>query len=100
VKAANSAAKYDLIDSDVLSFRRVETEESSREKEFSRTISESILILRIALVRMDDLITKTKDLYLKQTLVSKRIALHSLVDELMVTKKRGQEVPEIVSRLK
>jgi len=74
------------------------TREDSKEKNFTKTIAESILILRIALVRLDDLTEKTKDPFLKQILVSKRIAVHSLIDELIATKRHGAEVPRLVAR--
>ena len=94
VKAVNSSKQGDIFDSE-MPFS-LDSSESIREKEFSKTISESILILRIALVRMDDLATRTKDPYLKQTIVSKRIALHSLIDELITDKET--RIPDATTR--
>ena len=71
---------------------------SDRERDFSKTITESILILRIALIRLDDLIAKTKDPLIKHTIVSKRIALHGLIDELIATKRHSVEAPELIVR--
>jgi ParB family transcriptional regulator, chromosome partitioning protein len=96
VKAVNS-------ENEVHGSRRyvsLDSNEASREKEFSKTISESILILRIALVRMDELATKTKDPSLRQTIVSKRIALHSLIDELITMKRNGFQMPQLVAKSK
>jgi len=95
VKAVNSSE--DLEDYGVNHFPKGESLEMGREKEFTRTISESILILRIAMVRLDALITKTKDPYLRELLVGKRIAVHGLVDDMMATKKRGAPLPQVVS---
>src|SRR5579862_6563508 len=97
VKVANSSIR-DKSES-AISFN-LGYSENSRDKEFSKTISESILILRIALVRMDDLATRTKDPVLQHTIVSKRIALHNLIDELISTKRRGLQVPQLVAQPK
>jgi ParB family transcriptional regulator, chromosome partitioning protein len=48
----------------------------------SKLLTESILILRISLVRLDGIIAKARDPGLKKILLSKRYALHTLVDEL------------------
>jgi hypothetical protein len=94
VKSVNSSKEEEVSDSSVsFSF---DPSESTREKEFSKIISESILILRIALVRMDDLAARTKDPALK-LIVSKRIALHTLIDELISTKRHGLQLPQLVA---
>jgi len=98
VKAVNSSKQDEIFD--LARSASLDSSEISREKEFSKTISESILILRIALVRMDDLATRTKDQSLKQTIVSKRIALHSLIDELITTKRHGFQMPQLVAQSK
>ena len=54
-----------------------------------KILTESILVLRIALARLDGIILKTQNAQLKEALLSKRIALHRLVDELIQTKKAG-----------
>ena len=97
VKAVNSSGAENLLDFREPDFLKARTAEAYREKEFYRGISESILILRIALVRLDDLVAKTKDPALHELLVAKRIAVHGLVDELMATKKRGAPLAQIVS---
>jgi ParB family transcriptional regulator, chromosome partitioning protein len=57
--------------------------ERDREDErSSKLLTESILILRISLVRLDGIIAKARDPGLKKILLSKRYALHTLVDEL------------------
>ena len=98
VKVANSS-NHDEVFEPERPFS-LDSSENSREREFSKTISESILILRIALVRMDDLTAKIKDPSLRQTVLSKRIALHSLIDELITTKKHGFPIPQLVARSK
>jgi ParB family transcriptional regulator, chromosome partitioning protein len=98
VKAINSSAQSDSFGTG--GSTRLDSIEVSREKEFSKTISESILILRIALVRIDDLLTRTRDPSLKNTIVSKRIALHSLIDDLIATKRHGLEMPTLFARVK
>jgi ParB family transcriptional regulator, chromosome partitioning protein len=100
VKAVNSSGTEDLLEYGIPDFPMANNEESEREKEFSHGISESILILRIALVRLDDLIANSKDPHLHQLLVAKRIAVHDLVDDLMATKKRGISIPQLISRRK
>jgi ParB family chromosome partitioning protein len=97
VKEVNSSGSDELINYGLPNFPKLDSGESGREREFSRYISESILIMRIAMVRLDALITKTKDPYLKDLLVAKRIAVHGLVDELMATKKRGVAVPQVLA---
>jgi ParB family transcriptional regulator, chromosome partitioning protein len=72
--------------------------EDGKEKNFSKTISESILILRIALVRLDDLVAKTEDPYSKQIIVSKRVAIHNLIDELISIRRHGPGIPALVVR--
>lgn len=100
VKEVNSSGTEDLLEGGERTFLGARTAEAEREKEFSRGISESILILRIALVRLDDLIAKSKDPRLHELLVQKRIAVHGLVDDLMATKKRGAPIAQILSRRK
>jgi ParB family chromosome partitioning protein len=65
--------------------------------EFSKITSELILILRIALVRIDDLVAKTRDAKLKQLVMSKRVELHKIIDDLILARKRGAlALPELV----
>lgn len=73
-------------------------QDDGREKNFSKTIAESILILRIALVRLDDLIARTEDPLLKQTVVTKRVAVHNLIDELISARRRGPNFVPLVAR--
>jgi ParB family chromosome partitioning protein len=66
--------------------------ESLEERDEVRSIkvlTESILVLRIALARIDGIILKAQNPQLKDALLSKRIALHRLVDELIQVKKLG-----------
>jgi ParB family transcriptional regulator, chromosome partitioning protein len=108
VKALNSSK---LMDEDTLEDKRLEVNdegdlprlvldswETGKERDFLKTVAESILILRIALVRLDDLIAKTEDPFLKQTIVSKRVAIHKLVDELIATRRRGAQTPLLAQR--
>jgi ParB family chromosome partitioning protein len=67
--------------------------------EYSKITSELILVLRIALIRMDDLASKATDPRLKQLAISKRIAVHSIVDELISERKRSLQMIEVKARL-
>ena len=64
--------------------RRAKDEQSG-----GKLLTEAILILRISLVRLDGVLTKAKDTDLRRLLLSKRYALHQLVDEL-VRMKSGE----------
>jgi len=54
----------------------------------TKLLKESILILRISLVRLDSVIIKVKDGVLKQHLLSKRLGLHQIVDDLIRVKNK------------
>jgi ParB family transcriptional regulator, chromosome partitioning protein len=97
VKAMNSPNGKDPMDPEreAPSFSGVQL--GTNEGTFSKAIGESVLILRIALVRLDDLIEKTDDPFLKQTIISKRVALHKLIDELLVAKRPRAEMPQIMA---
>jgi ParB family chromosome partitioning protein len=58
----------------------------SHEGRGAKLISESILILRISLVRLDGIIVKATDQKLKKALLNKRRVLHKLVDDLIQMK--------------
>jgi hypothetical protein len=75
-----------------------ESSSGSRANDFSRTIAELILVLRIALVRLDDLIAKSGDPFLRKTIGSKRLAVHKLIDELVTAKRRQPEMFAIPAR--
>lgn len=55
----------------------------------TKLLKESILILRISMVRLDSVITKIKDGVLKQHLLSKRLSLHQIVDDLIRVKNKN-----------
>lgn len=62
---------------------------SQEEEHAGRTaklITESILILRISLVRLDGIIVKATDEQLRKALLTKRRVLHKLVDDLIQMK--------------
>jgi ParB family transcriptional regulator, chromosome partitioning protein len=103
VKAMNSAnSGHDPSalkdETDLPRFAYGQSVEDSKEKDFTKAISESILILRIALVRLDDIIAKTEDPLLKQIVTSKRVAVHTLIDELIATKRHGVGAPHLFAR--
>jgi ParB family transcriptional regulator, chromosome partitioning protein len=55
----------------------------------TKLLKESILILRISMVRLDSVIIKVKDGVLKQHLLSKRLSLHQIVDDLIRVKNKN-----------
>ena len=57
----------------------------------SKLLKESILILRISLVRLDSVIAKVKSPEMKKSLLSKRVVLHQMVDDLMQAKDSAYE---------
>jgi ParB family transcriptional regulator, chromosome partitioning protein len=59
------------------------------EEDQAKLIKESILILRISMVRFDSVIMKVKDAVLKQQLLSKRLTLHQIVDDLIRVKNKS-----------
>jgi ParB family transcriptional regulator, chromosome partitioning protein len=73
------------------------TKENDPKAEFSKLTSELILILRIALIRIDDLAEKAKDPKLRELIVSRRIEIHGIIDELISTRKHGMPIlPQLV----
>ncbi len=100
MNSTNLTEALDRKDEEVLSRFTLDSPEVSKERDLAKMIAESILILRIALVRLDDLTAKTADPFLKQIVVSKRVALHGLIDELIAIKKRGVLAPALVARPK
>jgi ParB family chromosome partitioning protein len=58
----------------------------------TKLIAESILVLRISLVRLDGIISKAKDPDLRRILLTKRLALHKLIDELVQLKAAANAV--------
>lgn len=90
----NNASLKD--DTDLPRFASNQSDEVGKEEDFAKTISETILILRIALVRLDDLIAKTGDPEIKQIITTKRVAVHALIDELVATKRHGVGAPRLL----
>lgn len=90
----NNASLKD--DTDLPRFASNQSDEVGKEEDFAKTISETILILRIALVRLDDLIAKTQDPEIKQIITTKRVAVHALIDELVATKRHGVGAPRLL----
>jgi ParB family chromosome partitioning protein len=62
---------------------------SKPEDDQKKLLKESILILRISLVRLDGIISKVKDEELKKQLLSKRLILHNIVDDLIHAKGKN-----------
>lgn len=77
-------------------FASYHSAESGEEQEFSKVTTELILVLRIALIRIDDLIGKTEDSKVKQLCIAKRVELHRVIDDLIFARKRGiVSLPEL-----
>jgi ParB family chromosome partitioning protein len=74
---------------EVFSLPVYRAKENDRDGEFSKVTSELILVLRIALIRIDDLASKAKDPKLKELVISKRVALHNIIDQLISAKRHG-----------
>jgi ParB family chromosome partitioning protein len=79
-----------------LSIRAMEEKDEDRSL---RLLCEAILVLRVALARLDGIVLKTKEGELKEILLSKRAVINGTVDELIRTKKIGRghlcELPTI-----
>ncbi len=59
-------------------------------------IEESILIMRISIARLDWIVTKVHESPLKEVLMSKRMAINRMVDELIQMKMNGLGLPQKV----
>ena len=56
---------------------------SETQRESQELVSESIMILRIAMVRLDNIISKIEDEYFRERILRERSALHDQIDELI-----------------
>ncbi|MGO9643744.1 MAG: ParB/RepB/Spo0J family partition protein [Candidatus Bathyarchaeia archaeon] len=67
-----------------LNVQKTNSSEIRTENRPEEILSESVLIMRIALIRLDDIISKVKSEKFRQYLISKRLVLHNLISDFVL----------------